>query len=377
MKIIVVIILAFSLFFSSQTEEEKIVRMNLTSFNLEVVNIDTFTADLKDTIPNKTLQIYTDKDGYPIKYSRDITTGVCIDGECRLVKINLFWNVTGRYLGFELPDGEFLSKTEHDPFSPSEYDQLHELLAEANSPLASYTIEELVPEKNSLGLEVDAVSSATIEDILNHIVEGAVYTTYTLWHIVYGPTKREIEKHTTNKLDASLSLLILNSNNLKDQVWVLNHISAEMEISEQLQNKLMELISGKDIYLAERALNALKPEAINDEIQLKLAKIFQSSGFLQKRLIIQKLKESEKLITEVVQIFSSELNSLNGTLTKNILELYKTHGIYDCFTISEVAKLLRNENRYISSQAIIFLENIDDLDKKTIKAMDKYQKNNS
>ncbi len=372
----ILLFLLFLLFLKPESNED-IRRINQTSFSAEIAKIDSLTTEINDTIPNKTLLIYKDKNGYPIKYSRDIITGVCIDGECRLVKINLFWNLTGRYLGFELPNGEFLSKTKHDPFNAGEYHQLHKILGEANSPLSSYTIEELVPVKDSLSPGIDAVSSATIAAVLDHIVEGAVYTTYTLWHIVYGPTKRKIETLTTKKLDARLSLLILNSNNLKDQVWVLNHISADIEISEELQDKLMVLISGNDIYLAERALNALKPEAINDDIQLKLANIFQTSGFLQKRLITQKLKESEKLMPEVVQILSSKLNSLNGTLTKNILELYKTHQINDSYTISEVVKLLKNENRYISSQAIRFLENIPNLDKKTLKEIAKYKKRNS
>lgn len=377
MKLLGGIIFALILLFSFQQNEEKIVRMNGTSFSAEISKVDTITVELKDTIPGKILKIYKDVNGHPVKYSRDIITGVCIDGECRLVAINLFWNTTGRYLGFELPNGEFLSKTKHDPFGKFEYDRLHELLAEANSPLASYTIDEIAPKKDSMGYKVDAVTSATIDAVLDYIVEGAVYTTYTLWHIVYGPTKSKIETLTTNKLDAELSLLLLNSNNIKDQIWVLNHISAKMEISEDLQNKLMELIAGKDIYLAERSLNALKTEAINDEIQLKLAAIFQSSGFLQKRLIIQKLKETDNLHPEVVQLLSSELNSLNGTLTKNLLEMYKLHSVQDQYSVSEVAKLLKHDNRYISSQAVSFLEGVDNLDKKTKKSIDKYKKRNS
>ncbi len=352
-------------------------RMNRTSFTAEITSIDSILTEINDTIPNKTLLAYCDKNGFPVKYSRNIVTDVCIEGECRLVAIQLFWNVTGRYLGFELPEGEFLSKNKHQPFVTSEYDRLHEILAEANSPLVSYTVEELVPKKDTLKLKVDAVSSATIAAVLDHIVEGAVYTTYTLWHIVYGPTKREIETLTTKKLDAALCLLILNSNNIKDQVWVLNHISANMKISEGLQKKLMELISGNDIYLAERALNALKTQSVSHDIQTELAQVFKNSGFLQKRLIIQKYSESDRLYADVAQILSSELNSLNGTLVKNILELYKLQNIHDSYTISEVAKLLKNENRYISSQAINFLENISAPDKKTMKAITKYKKRTS
>jgi len=212
---------------------------------------------------------------------------------------------------------------------------------------------------------------------LDHIVEGAVYTTHTLWHIVYGTTKSEIEKLTVNRLNSELVLLILNSNNLKDQVWTLNHMTEKIVVSVELQNKLVELISGKDIYLAERSLNALKPEVVTDEIQMKLVAIFQSSGFLQKRLIIQKLKECDYLNPAIIEVLSAELNGLNGTLTKKILELYKVHSINDNITVLEVAKLLKNQNRYISNEALHFLKSIDNLDKKTEKAVRKYDKKNS
>ena len=192
MKLIGSILLGFILLISTQKETD-IIRMQKSSLSSEIVEIDTLKIEINDTIPNKTLVIYSDENNNPIKYSRDIITGVCIEGECRLLKIKLFWNVTGRYLGFVLPDGEFLSKNEHEPFKSEEYNRLHNILAERNSPLANYSINELVPQKDSSQTKVDAVSSATIAAVLDHIVEGAVYTTYTLWHIVYGPTKREVE----------------------------------------------------------------------------------------------------------------------------------------------------------------------------------------
>lgn len=187
----------------------------------------------------------------------------------------------------------------------------------------------------------------------------------------------EIEKLSAKQLDSELALLILNSNNIKDQVWTLNHISAEMEISEELQAKLMTLIAGSNIYLAERALNALKPELLNHDIQLKLAAIFKESGFLQKRIIIQKLKQSEELYPDAVSVISSMLSDLNGTLTKNILDLYTFHNIEDDYSVSVISQLLKNDNRYIVNQAIHYLEKLDSLDKKTIKTIEKYKKRNS
>ncbi len=371
------IVLFIILLLSFTSEEEKIVRMNETSIKAVALRTDTLLFELSDTIPNKSIIIYSDQNGYPLKYSRNIVTAVCMDGECRRVSINLYWNVCGRYLGFDFPKGEFLEKNKNDRFKATEYDRLHEILSDANSPLASYTIKELVLEKDSSEREVDAVSSATTETVLDHIVEGAVYTTHTLWHIVYGPTKHEIEKFSAAELHPDLSLLILNSNNISDQIWTLSHISAEMIADTRLQEKLMQLISGKDFYLAERSLKALKPAAITKEIQLKLASIFQSSGFIQRLLIIQKLKECDELTPALIQVLSSELNGLNSTLTKGLLDLYRTHLVKDDHTITELVKLLKNKNFYISNQASRYLESIDKLDKKTRKSLDKFKKNHS
>lgn len=357
--------------------DSAIERMNKTSFVADVEETVEYTAELNDTIPNKTIKVYFDADSDPIKYSRDILTGVCIDGECRLVSIQLFWNATGRYLGFVLPDGEFLSKTEHDPFTDYEYDRLHDILSEDNSPLGNYTIEELVPEKDSTSSEIDAMSSATIEAILDHIVEGAVYTTHTLWHIVYGSTKTEVEKQSIGRLNSAFVLKILNSEYMRDQVWVLNKLNSSVVITEDLRNKLMELISGTDVYLAERALNALKPGSMTKEVQSELVGIFATSGFLQKRLILQKYKESETLSPEIIPVLTAALPELNGTLAKSLLELYQLHSVHDGETVAVVRDLLKEDNKHIAKQALSYLENLDNPDKKTLKSIQKYKKSHS
>lgn len=377
MKIFTGILLICILIFSFQTEKGKIIRIGQPAVKGEINKIIPHFINFQDTIQEDTLREYLGKNGLPLKYSRKIVTGVCADGKCRLVNIELFWNITGRYLGYELPAGEFLSKTEHVKFNSIEYDRLHHLLADPNSALASYSLKELVPEKDSTKSKVDAVSSATIAAVLDYIVEGAVYTTYTLWHIVYGQTKREIENITSGKLTSEIVLELLNSNKLEDRVWALNHISANIKISTALQNKLMDIISGNDIYLAERSLNTLKPEALTSEIQKELCDIFDKTRFLQKRLILQKLKEAPHLQAQIAILFSKKLSTLNGTLTKTALELFRIHHISDEKTILEVVKLLSSKNRFIAKQAFLYLENLENPDKHTLKSINKYKKKNS
>lgn len=377
MKLYLGILLFSVLAFSLQNEKGKIVRMNQASISKEIIQIIPHVIDFKDTIPNDTLLEHIGETSIPIMFSRKILTSVCIDSECRLLNIELFWNTTGRYLGFELPAGEFLSKTKHKVFSSSEYDRLHLLLSDPLSGLAHYSIDELVPVIDSSKNKIDAVSSATIAAVLDYIVEGAVYTTYTLWHIVYGTTRHEIEKYTTERLTSEIVLELLNSTFLEDQVWALNHISDKMEINSDLKNKLLTYISGDDIYLAERSLNALKSETLNNkEIQVRLAKIFQNAGFLQKRLITQKLKNVPILYPDGVGIIAGELNKLNGSLIKNVLELFKHHQIENEEVNERVETLLKNENRYIAKQAFLFLQNLNQKNNRTLKSIEKYKRKN-
>ncbi len=375
-KKVLFILISGLIFTSYQLKDENIVRFNEFSISKEIHAVVPIIIDFKDTLSNDTLVEYLSEEQIPVMYSRKFLTGVCIDGKCRMLNIELFWNITGRYLGFKLPEGEFLSKTEHVKFNSNEYDMLNHLLANPLSELANYSLKELVPEEDTTKYKVDAVSSATIAAVLDYIVPGAVYTTYTLWHYVYGPTKQEIEKITSERLSTEIALELLNSQNKDDQIWTLNHISGKMEISVSLQNKLMEIISGNDIYLAEQSLHTLKPENLTSEIQIELSNIFIKVGFLQKRLIIQKLEDSPNLDNYVIKKFSSELNGLNGVLVKTILEMFTIHNVEDEMVTDNVSELLKDENRYIANQAFKYLENLDNPDKQIMRDIEKYKKNN-
>jgi hypothetical protein len=364
--------------FSFQNEKEKIQRFNDPEIMNNAVRSIPYIINFQDTIPNDTLLEFVDKNNQPQYYTRNILTGVCINGECRLVNIDLFWTITGRYLGFEMPPGEFLSRTKHKPFVPEDYNRLHMLLADPLSPLAHYSLKELVPPVDSTKTnKVDAVSTATIAAVLDYIVKGAVYTTYTLWHIVYGQTKREIENLTAQQLTPELTMKLLESKNIDDQVWALNHIPGKVEIDSKLLHKIMDYISGDDVYLAERSLNALQSEILaKDSIQQQLANIYSHSGFLQQRLILEKLKDAPVLQPVLLHQLAEQLSQMNGILVKLMMDLFISKSVADELVTEEVGELLKNENRYIAKQALKYLENLNDVDKKTARNIEKYKKRN-
>jgi len=369
------VVIAIIIFFSFESEKENVVRLFHPSISQPIAKTIPHIIHFNDTLFNDTLLEHSSADNFPVMYSRKIMTAVCIKGECRLVRIELFWDCTGRYLGFELPPGEFLSKTEHVKFVPSEYDRLHKLLSDPLSALANYALSDLVVVKDSTKQKVDAKSSATIAAVLDYIVEGAVYTTYTLWHIIYGQTRREVEKLTAEKLNDKMILAILNSKNLEDQIWALNHISEKVELTPPLQDKLMQYISGDDVYLAERALNAIRPEALSEEMQNRIMQVFSDGEFLKQRFILQKLKDAPELSNATKLSLSQNIGSLQGALVKLALELLDVQKIDDEIINSNISVLLKSENRYVSNLAYKFLETRNQVDKKTQRGLDKYKRN--
>ena len=62
--------------------------------------------------------------------------------------------------------------------------------------------------------------------------------------------------------------------------------------------------------------------------------------------------------SEVVKVSRDLLVSLNGQQLDDILKLYTKHGVNELETCKAVARILENENKYISKKAYDFLLDI-------------------
>ncbi|WP_298360250.1 hypothetical protein [Runella sp.] len=351
----IVVVLVFSAYFIPQ----KIRYFNSQTISLPPDKTQAYIVDFKDSIGIDTLFQVKSKEGYPISYYRNIKTSVCFDNKCRLLDIVLYWNITGRYLGFELPEKEFLSKTEHEPFVPDEYKRLNEILADSMSALRTLSYNALVPRYNAKTAHADGITSPSAPDVLEYIVKGAAYTTYIMWHFVYGTTQNEVENRTGKELSAPLLLKILESPNLTDKIWALNHSRNYLNQSPELQIKLFEVVDNKDYNLAERAINSVNlKETASDNLQILLVGKFAKGNYALKKLILSKLKEAPQLHNQTKEDLAHQLKSLNGELLGNVLDIFKKHDVNDAETCRMVAELLENDNSFISQKAYAFLKNI-------------------
>lgn len=340
-------------------------------------NLKYFLAASQDSIANDTLFQTLSREGYPLSYFRKIRTSVCFDNKCRLLKCVLYWNITGRYLGFELPKGEFLSKAEHKAFTPAEYERLGTLLADQLSPLGDLSYSELAPQTKtttSSDGEVDGVSSATAKNVLEYVVEGAAYTTYKMWNVVYGPTQQDVMRLTSEALSEELVLQILQSPDLNDRMWALNHIRGNVKMTPKLRDEIYSLISDKNYNLAERVINALDANDLkSDTLQMMLVEKLGTTSYSIKKLIISKFREAPELSVPVKRKLAESLRSANGELVSNLLDTFAKHQVNDLETSRIVAELLGNQNAFISQKAFKYLEQSQLKDKDIERQMNEYR----
>lgn len=332
-----------------------------------------------DSIVNDTLFQIRATEGYPAAYYRKIKTSVCFDNKCRLLNATLFWNPTGRYLGFELPAGEFLSKGEHKPFTPAEYQRLDSLLANPFSPLSTLAYSELAPTVKLTGeqTEVDGVSSATAKNVLDYVVEGAAYTTYKMWHVVYGSTQEAVRQLTIRELSPAFLLILLDSPDGSDKLWGLNQVRGIVSPTPELEQKVVTFINEANYNLAERAIYALAPNAPGTIWQAALAQKLNTTGYAIRKLVLQKFTEVPRLDGQAKSLLVNALPTLNGELIGLLLDVFRRHHLDDDQTSRLVSELLLQSNNFVGRKAFVYLERIPVRDKLVQKRLTEYRLKNN
>ncbi|MCP4975348.1 MAG: hypothetical protein GY931_04230 [Maribacter sp.] len=372
----VVIIGLIGLLLTSFLQEKQSIKyMQVATIESSAADEPSIIVTFKDSVTNETIFLCKTKDNIPLHYFKKVTGEVCDDEECRLLNIVVYWNITGRYLGFELPKGEFLSKYDHDPFSENEYQQLHKLLADESLPLDKVSFEKLLEQPNNKKEDIDALSGATSKNIADMVVKGAAFTTYRLWNTVNGTTMDFVSELTEKQLTQTLLNRILQSQDITDKLWALHRMDAVIGLTPQLEAALLEMISSDDFYLSYSAIKAINSIHLKSaELQNRLFSIYQKTNHSIKTALLKKLMEAPFLSSEIIQTSRDLLPQLNGQQLDDLLQLYTKHNINDVETYTVVAKILENENKYISKNAYAFLIGLQINDDDIIELLNAYKK---
>lgn len=271
-----------------------------------------------DTISNHIIKVLVDKNQVPVLYTSKISTPVCADGECKFMNIDLYWTLLGDYAGFNRYKTLPLTKHDHDEFLDADYLKLHQLLTDDNSILKRRTIDELVKKPKPKNLnDVDALSGATIAEVKETVVSGALYSCYTAWHLVHSNIKLKLKNHTKSILNNSIIIAMLNSANSNYQIFAINNLTLHqykqhLTIITHIFKTSTPLVRGVII----KSLSEVFSKIPN--LQLPFWRAFPSIDLNTRSLMLNHLKSAPK---EALVMLSTNLE----VMSKNQLKLYLNH----------------------------------------------------
>jgi len=175
-------------------------------------------------------------------------------------------------------------------------------------------VEKPVRPKNE---DVDAIAGATIQEVKESVVSGALYSCYTAWHLVHGAVKEQIKKMTIDDLDDHQVLTMLNSDNVDYQMFVLKQFTNRQY--EENYERIAEIYA-KGIPLVRAFIVKNLPETFwgSERLQKPFWDQFPGIDINTRSLLLEHLTEAPASVVV-------ELSNQLGQMTKNQLKAYLGH----------------------------------------------------
>lgn len=337
-----------------------------------------FLVNFCDSIPDDTITLYSSEANDPLFFSRNISTGVCFDSLCRLVHITIYWEVFGKYIGYSVPAEEELTKKEHVVFTQNDYARLNEILSDSLSALKYYSLGKIQPEKKGAA-KADAVSGATIPNLLPWIVPEAAYTSFTLWHITYGATRDSIVAYSKKNLFSNQLLVTnLQKNDLFTQIKALQWVAEIKSSKDQFVEPALDILRSGNFMASRQALKFLKGSNMKEDVlQKEMILLFENADFRIKNLVIEYLKSCDVFSQSVARDMLMRLRSDDYYQVNVILSLLTKRYHPDFHDQLQLSILLKSKNSNVSNRVYSYLGSLSDLSPATVKKLNRYSKKNT
>jgi len=280
------------------------------------VQHDTFRIVLSDSLQFDAEMRY-DSMGLPDGYQADVLTPVCEADKCYAIELRLTWDLIGRYQSFDTIPGQPLTKLDHEPFVDSDYLKLDEILSNSKSVLASYKKEELVRDTRTSS--IDGFTGATIREVKESVISGAVYSCYTLWHICNGAVVDSLQELTSSVFSDSLVQKMVSMSDQQVNYFIINAFSDD-DFSDYLPAVLVSIKTGKG-YFAKNAIEKMPSQVINmEQAQFFFAQEFDRFNYFTQVALLEKL-DSSKLTDSLEAVITRHLDDRNSQKTELIRKL--------------------------------------------------------
>ncbi|SOE20328.1 hypothetical protein SAMN06298216_0821 [Spirosomataceae bacterium TFI 002] len=280
----------------------------------------------KVNTPNEgSFQVYESKNsnGELIGYHSQIKAPVCESGVCYDVNVTFHWNLIGSFSHFETKEKDPLTKLDHVPFTAKDYQKLQSILTNHDLIFTGMPAEKLVSKTKKN--ELDAVSGATVATIKDEVIEGALFTCYTLWHIANGAVEDSIEIHTKKQLQKPTVNRIANLNNDKAYYYLIENLN-ENQIHENL-TLLLSLVSKSKGYFPKNAFESFPLSLYEtDELKTFIKNEYPNFSYHTRNAVLEKLHLLKQVDSTLLQILISQLGERNSSENVKITELILKNG---------------------------------------------------
>jgi hypothetical protein len=300
-----------------------------------------YKSDESDII--NTIKICKNSDQIPIGYQAEVNMPVCNDTLCANVLLIFYWDLAGNYKYFDTIPGVPLTKFDHKKFRSNDYRKLDQILKNKNSTLRILKKEDLVDKTVQLkATTVDAVSGATPQTIKDAVVEGAVYSSYTLWHFVNGAVKDSMAAHTLSIYSFLIAQQMLITDNYETQLFVLRKwTKSEYEHHTDL---LFQVIRQSVPLIKAYAISKSPLPFDTMEKNQQFIALFPMLDDYSKSIFLNRITAEKNLATFYLPLMISKLTDFN------MKQLEQVAFAYEKYQIPGYQELKKHINQTIKSQ---------------------------
>jgi hypothetical protein len=238
------------------------------------------------------------KESLPIEYYMDVESVICLKEVCKVIPVRVFWNNLGIYQKYELKKNATLEKYEADLFEPQDYNKLHTVLSNIDSPFREVRLDEILTVVDEHAAEdVDAVSGATALELdEKDTVPGAALTCFTLWHWANGEVVSKIKKNTAETVSNEQLLDFLSIENSDYYEMALEQLAKRNVYEAKFIDTIIQGVTNDDklLRVTFKYLETSPSEIYFSSVK----KIFVNGNKLQKIAVAKSLQSTKYAISK-------------------------------------------------------------------------------
>ncbi len=322
-----------------------------------------FSVELSNPVtpdePPKRYKVFatTDPDGTPTGYNVRLQVHVCMDNQCRIVHLTMYWDALGYYQRIECPMNAPLTRMEHEVFTDADYRKLDRILKNRQSLLATLPYEALVVKQSEPAEGIDGWSGATPQAVADAVVEGAAFTTWVLWHYANGEIVPRLRTATCKRATPAYVRRLLQSEDPREADFALRYVLAQSPADNQYIDDALDVLGNtRQIEHVSLALDYVCRAATDQQkLHKRLVELARGMDGYTSRPILDYFTEQPELPAETREVLSAALEDMPYFAVHRILEMLAKNK-QPAKVEANIVQLLDHDNFFIARRAYEYLQ---------------------